>query len=53
MFLGATIEHHFRLRDGGALTMREGRSGAADPLQAGAEVALAFRNQDAVVLADS
>ena len=53
IFLGATLEHHFRLANGDALTMRESRSGAAQPLEAGAEVALAFREQDAVVLADS
>jgi len=53
VFLGATIEHHFRLGNGDALSIREGRSGAANPLEAGAEVALAFRKQDAVVLAEN
>ena len=53
VFLGATIEHHFRLGNGDALTVREGRSGAANPLEASAEIALAFRIQDAVVLADT
>jgi putative spermidine/putrescine transport system ATP-binding protein len=53
VFMGATLEHHFRLADGGALTMRESRSGAVGSLEAGAQVALAFRNRDAVVLTDT
>ncbi len=53
VFLGATLEHHFRLDNGTRLTIREGRSGANQPLEVGAEVALAFRKQDAVVLADT
>ncbi len=53
VFKGDSVEYRFCLRNGDALNMREGRSGATDPLPAGAEVALAFRNQDAVVLADT
>lgn len=52
VFLGATVEHHFRLQDGEALTVREGRSGARGLPEIGAEVALEFLKEDAVVLAD-
>ncbi len=51
-FQGATVDHQVRLANGTELTLREGRSGAFTPLQPGAEVALAFRRQDAVILAD-
>ncbi len=52
VFLGATTEHRLRLPGGEALTMREGRSGAAALPEPGAQLALAFRNADAVVLTD-
>ncbi len=52
VFLGATIEHRLRLPGGDTLTMREGRSGAAALPDPGAQMALAFRNADAVILTD-
>lgn len=52
VFLGATLEHRLRLPGGEELTMREGRSGAAALPEPGAQLALAFRNADAVVLTD-
>lgn len=52
VFQGGHIDHLFRLANGTPLTMRERRSSAFTQLEPGAELALAFHRQDAVVLAD-